>query len=478
MPSSITRLDPEVGSDQDNDEEEGNNYGLLEKDEKVLLENIRQENSDYNNDDADKFNRYFDNIDLNEEQKRVFNESYKSAPPPVFGKIDEAIDDYLDSTTVLTTSTTSTVSPYVQEIYKTDDSDENENDDDEMEDEELHKRNHHSNFKKKHRKHHKKHHAQPSSYHLPGINEYYSHSFSPAYHHFSSRLHGINNHNNGGSRGFYQQHNHKHKNKHHHNNKHKVSQTYGTEQRQVKDDAQYQYRSGYRAHYGSDQYRGRISFYDNSNKLETSEDVNHKLSGRAKEKYPYFNKVKSHLEEEDEDLPPYIKKYNRRNKQLIDLLEGTLAPQSQSDFRKFTSHTNNKKNPHWLEEDLFEEQKPSKNKWATEIEATQHPNALPDEHVHLIYDENNNNNNKNTLANISSSKNKSSDATKQTFNLTASSIASNNHSPPFKLSSRAGQFVYHTVTQSPSTNSGGTGYGGVKKKRLPYVAITDRRIHK
>lgn len=374
-----------------------------------------------------------------------------------------------DSTTVLTTSTTSTISPYVREIYKT--SSEEENDDEELQ-QQQHNRNHHSKFKKKHtRKHHKKHHAQPSSssYHLPGVNEYYSHSFSPAYHHFSSRL-GINN--GGGSRGSSSHHHHN--NKHRNKNNHKVSQTYGTEQRQVKDDGQYQYRSGYRANYGSEQYRGRISFFDNSNKLETHDDIDRKLNGRTKEKYPYFNKVKSHLEEEDEDLPPYVKKYNRRNKQLIDLLEGTLPPQSQSDnFRRFHSHA--KKNPHWLEDDLFEEQKPSKNKWSTEIEATPHPNALPDESVHVIYDEDDND--KTIL-----SKNKSSLTNKPTFNLTASSIASNNHSPPFKLSSRAGQFVYHTVTQSPSTVSGGGGNGGgyggvgVKKKRLPFVAITDRKV--
>lgn len=379
-----------------------------------------------------------------------------------------------DSTTVLTTSTTSTISPYVREIYS-----EEENDDEELQQQQQqHNRNHHSKFKKKYtRKHHKKHHAQPSSYHLPGVNEYYSHSFSPAYHHFSSRL-GINN-------GVGTHHHHHKHNKQH---KHRVSQTYGTEQRQVKDDGQY--RSGFRTNYGSDQYRGRISFFDNSNKLETSEDINRKLNGRTKEKYPYFNKVKTHLEEEDEDLPPYIKKYNRRNKQLIDLLEGTLPPQSDT-LRRFhssssslSSHT--KKNPHWLEDDLFEAQRPNKNKWSTEIEATQHPNALPDESVHVIYDDDATND-KSTLTNISN-KNKSSltnkttsTTTTTTFNLTASSIASNNHSPPFKLSSRAGQFVYHTVTQSPSnggnnSGGGGNGYGGVKKKRLPFVAITDRKV--
>lgn len=376
-----------------------------------------------------------------------------------------------DSTTVLTTSTTSTISPYVREIYKA--SSEEENDD--GEELQQHNRNHHSKFKKKHtRKHHKKHHAQPSSsYHLPGVNEYYSHSFSPAYHHFSSRL-GINN---GGGRGStaHHQHHHRNMNKHRNgNNKHKVSQTYGTEQRQVKDDGQY--RSGFRANYGSEQYRGRISFYDNSNKLETQDDIHRKLNGRTKEKYPYFNKVKTHLEEEDEDLPPYIKKYNRRNKQLIDLLEGTLPPQSQSEnLRRFHSHV--KKNPHWLEDDLFEEQKPSKNKWSTEIEATPHPNALPDESVHVIYDEDTD---KTTLLANMNSKNNKSLPNKPTFNLTASSIASNNHSPPFKLSSRAGQFVYHTVTQSPliggAGGGGAGGYGGVKKKRLPFVAITDRKV--
>ncbi|XP_063704345.1 putative pre-mRNA-splicing factor ATP-dependent RNA helicase DHX16 [Culicoides brevitarsis] len=432
MPA-IVRLDPVLDSSEETEDD------FIELSAKKNDDNDNGSNNDYKNYDADKYNRFFDSVDINEEQRRILNDS-----TPVFGRIDSDADDYLDSTTVLTTTsttttTTSTPSPYVREIYKTsaevDDDLENNNydeDTDEDDDELQLRRNHHSKFKKM-RKHTRKHHK--SSSYLP---EYYSHSFSPAHHHFS-RFHRDDE---------FGENPHSHRRRTKHRNR-KLSQTFGTEQRQVKDDGQF--RSGYRANYGSDQYRGRISFYDNSNRLETHDDVTRKINGKSKEKYPYFNKVKSHLEEEDDDLPPYVKKYNRRNKQLIDLLEGTLPPQSEKRFHA-------KKNPHWLEDDLFEEQKPSKNKWSTEIEATAHPNALPEDNVRVIYDE--------------KSRNFSKSAK---FNLTASSIASNNHSPPFKVSSRAGQFIYHTVTQSPSASGSGI-FGGVKKKRLPFVAITDRKV--
>lgn len=337
-----------------------------------------------------------------------------------------------DSTTVSTTPRfTTTISPYVQEIYKTSFT---QNQDDT---EQHNNRNHHSKFKKKHRKHHKKHHAP----YLPDA-EYYSHSFSPTYHNSHRTRNHFHHHGHHSRRPLRPHH----------------ALQYGTEQTQAKDDGQ-QFRSGYRANYGSDQYRGRISFYDKSNKLETREDANRQLNGYVKDKYPYFNKVKHHLEEEKDDLPPYLKKYNRRNKQLMDLLEGTLPPEPPTVLRLYHAH---RKNPHWLEEDMFEEQKPSKNKWSTEIEATRHPNALPGDGVHVIYE-----------------KQQQQKSNSTAFNLTLSSIASNNHSPPFKISSRAGQFVYHTVTQSPSANNSpgsGSSYGSVKKKRLPFVAITDRKI--
>lgn len=183
------------------------------------------------------------------------------------------------------------------------------------------------------------------------------------------------------------------------------------------------------------------------------------MGGQTNNKWPYFAQVKTHLDEEDDELPPYLKKYKKRNRQLIDLLEGTLAPQ-QKLLKSVKPHFHSRKNPHWLEEDLFEEQRPNRNgysnKFIYEPPTTKHPNELPGDKIQHI-DSNSADNMKNNLTTA-----------------TNHSLLTNNHSPPFKISARAGQFVYHTVTVLPQI-TGSTG-NVIKKKRLPFVAITDRKI--
>ncbi|KAL5278065.1 hypothetical protein ACFFRR_002986 [Megaselia abdita] len=75
----------------------------------------------------------------------------------------------------------------------------------------------------------------------------------------------------------------------------------------------------------------------------------------------------------EEFIPPYVRKYNRRNKQLFNLLKGTttttttsssmpalfLAKRRRNHKRKHHYHSH--KNPKWLIEDLFEEQKANPN---------------------------------------------------------------------------------------------------------------------
>lgn len=74
----------------------------------------------------------------------------------------------------------------------------------------------------------------------------------------------------------------------------------------------------------------------------------------------------------EEFIPPYVRKYNRRNKQLFNLLKGTMtttttttttsAPgpkRRRNNQRKHHYHSH--KNPKWLIEDLFEEQKANPN---------------------------------------------------------------------------------------------------------------------
>lgn len=67
----------------------------------------------------------------------------------------------------------------------------------------------------------------------------------------------------------------------------------------------------------------------------------------------------------EEFIPPYVRKYKRRNKQLFNLLKGTTTtsapgPKSRRNHQR-KHHYHSHKNPKWLIEDLFEEQKANPN---------------------------------------------------------------------------------------------------------------------
>ncbi|XP_055587382.1 uncharacterized protein LOC129739856 isoform X2 [Uranotaenia lowii] len=211
-------------------------------------------------------------------------------------------------------------------------------------------------------------------------------------------------------------------------------------------------------------YQGKIRYFDSSNKLETKDDIKAHLDGYSsrEQQWPHFETVMNSLnkEQQQDNVPPYIKKYNRRNKQLIDLLEGTIAPLSDYSQRHHERKYHRRKNPHWMEEDLFEEQRPSPNNLGmqrnyiqeTIQSSTAHSNALPGEGIHIIYEKKHNNDDDHDYGHATTSMDP-------------------NH--PYKLSSRAGQFVYHRVA---SPQPIGAGYGRLKRQRLPFVAITDRRL--
>uniref|UniRef100_A0A182VQG2 Uncharacterized protein n=1 Tax=Anopheles minimus TaxID=112268 RepID=A0A182VQG2_9DIPT len=232
-------------------------------------------------------------------------------------------------------------------------------------------------------------------------------------------------------------------------------------------------------------YQGQINYYENSNKLETNDDIMAHLNGHSsQEKWPNFDKVMTSLKTENkpDNIPPYIKKYNRRNKQLIDLLEGTIAPLSDYSAHKHRERKyHRRKNPHWMEEDLFEEQRPNQAKaqglqrnyiQETIQSSTIHSNALPGEGIHIIYD-------KKHAADHDDFDDGGGGGAGPHLLYGRPTISSGGHSadghhPNYKLSSRAGQFVYHRVASPQPV--GGAGYGRLKRQRLPFVAITDRRL--
>ncbi|XP_053698754.1 uncharacterized protein LOC128745700 [Sabethes cyaneus] len=209
-------------------------------------------------------------------------------------------------------------------------------------------------------------------------------------------------------------------------------------------------------------YQGKIRYFDSSNKLETKDDIKAHLDGyTSREQWPHFDKVMNSLnkEQQQDNVPPYIKKYNRRNKQLIDLLEGTIAPLSDYSQRHHERKYHRRKNPNWMEEDLFEQQRPNQNNLGlqrnyiqeTIQSSTAHSNSLPGEAIHIIYDKKHMDND-------------------HEYGHPTTSVDPNH---PYKMSSRAGQFAYHRVA-SPQPVGGG--YGRLKRQRLPFVAITDRRL--
>ncbi|XP_053659700.1 uncharacterized protein LOC128708744 [Anopheles marshallii] len=233
-------------------------------------------------------------------------------------------------------------------------------------------------------------------------------------------------------------------------------------------------------------YQGQINYYENSNKLETNDDIMAHLNGHSsQEKWPNFDKVMTSLKTESkpDNIPPYIKKYNRRNKQLIDLLEGTIAPLSDYSAHKHRERKyHRRKNPHWMEEDLFEEQRPNQAKaqglqrnyiQETIQSSTIHSNALPGEGIHIIYDK------KHAADHDDFDDGGGGGGAGPHLLYGRPTIASGGHAvdghhPNYKMSSRAGQFVYHRVASPQPV--GGAGYGRLKRQRLPFVAITDRRL--
>jgi hypothetical protein len=193
--------------------------------------------------------------------------------------------------------------------------------------------------------------------------------------------------------------------------------------------------------------------------------TNHNL-----DKWPHLTKVTKNLNKEekfDEYLPPYVKKFNRRNKQLSDLLDGTAAPSGHHP----KGHQNNQHHNHhhhhhhhhqhrddWIE-NLFEEQKPGNRKNHTLSDKTTiHPNDLPDDGVHIIYDK----------SHYENEKRKVKATNKYEKNLQTND---NNY-----FNSKTSNFVYHRVEQPPQQSPTGGSFGRVKKQRLPYVAITDRKL--
>lgn len=239
-----------------------------------------------------------------------------------------------------------------------------------------------------------------------------------------------------------------------------------------------------------------INFFDRSTSDDDSSLKLNKFqaNGIRQSKWPNLSRLQTQLHQDiiEDSLPPYIKKYNRRNKQLINLLEGTIAP-NYADHKKIKSahqRRRQKNRNKWIEKNLFEEQKspvtpelraklppvefPSMTTTPTSVNASSDktykytdkmsnillnknvqsgPNALPGEQLSLSSEE----------EDADSDHGYHSDPNKRQYQQI------------YPVSPKADSFLFHRVA-SPKLVGTGIMDNGFVKQRLPFVAITDRRI--
>lgn len=179
-------------------------------------------------------------------------------------------------------------------------------------------------------------------------------------------------------------------------------------------------------------------------------------------------------------LPPYIKKYNRRNKQLLSLLEGQGMPNvdntDQPRRKQLHSHRRRQKAQNkWIEKNLFEEQQQnsstdavqsrkstpvivlnSKQRYLSEKNVQREPNALPGEHLTISEE----------YADCEDG---------SCIPLTSQPSQKSNIKKKEILSPKADSFLFHRVATPRLVGTAAIG-GGLVKQRLPFVALTDKRI--
>lgn len=238
--------------------------------------------------------------------------------------------------------------------------------------------------------------------------------------------------------------------------------------------------------------QAHVSFYDSSvDDTLTSNRFKSNNNYRSGDKWPHLKKLQSQLHQDmlSDSLPPYIKKYSRRNKQLIGLLEGEGMPNvdnADSNTKQQQSHLRRrqKQNNKWIEKNLFEEQLDdkkdesrvpptassssdtksiipiilnSKQRYLTEKNVQSEPNALPGEHLSLSSED--------------------YDDCDDGFDCNSSALQSSKVEHVKKkenLSPKADSFLFHRVA-TPKLVGTAAIAGGLIKQKLPFVALTDKR---
>ncbi|XP_055389647.1 probable cyclin-dependent serine/threonine-protein kinase DDB_G0292550 [Condylostylus longicornis] len=147
---------------------------------------------------------------------------------------------------------------------------------------------------------------------------------------FHNRYHNINHHQ-------YNHNNHHHHHHHHHQQQHQQHQHLRNQRYPTEQLHQQRYHRLHHLHNRYHQYNNIQHHHHHQH----NHNIN-KMKHHTK-KWPNLSRSQYQLPSEQndyiDDLPPYIKKYNRRTKQLQDLLEGTISPQSAQPLPSSSLHS-------------------------------------------------------------------------------------------------------------------------------------------
>lgn len=252
------------------------------------------------------------------------------------------------------------------------------------------------------------------------------------------------------------------------------------------------------------------NFAEDNKQFDSIADIDQHLEGAGggggghQERYPNLARLQTQLKEDrDKDLPPYVRKYNRRNKQLFELIEGTNSPDSLASSsshaggggrgQRKKQHHHHHHHPHnhrgtsgsgpsvdhlshkekierWIAENLFEEQRRNPNQIVQPPQ--EDPELLLDSKINALPGELGSDDD---TGHLMEGEGKGDGGGEGAAGPVANVITN-------RLSqTRAGNFVYHRIAQSQPSNAIGQGAAGaaygviVRKPGLPFVAITDRR---
>lgn len=261
--------------------------------------------------------------------------------------------------------------------------------------------------------------------------------------------------------------------------------------------------------------QAHINFFDTSTGDDSLKSNKYETTGIRQSKWPNLSRLQTQLHQEiiEDSLPPYIKKFNRRNKQLINLLEGTVSPNYIQHANRKAAHQQRrqKQRNKWLEENLFEQQRRpaavtpalpdllppvaiiSATTTATTTKAKAGTTAAPSSTVHGSNDKTykyidkmsnfllsrNVQSEPNALPgeHLSLSSEEDVDIDSERDERGQFGIAhKREHQQVYPISPKADTFLFHRVAASPKLVGTGLSGNGVAKPRLPFVAITDRRV--